>query len=183
MSVSQEIINVGGSSESYREKELSNFSDHPFILRGFPFANVEAFAQGIKYDEDSVERYEIFQMSGREAKRQSPKKPPAVVVWEGQAIRFRSLEHYRLEASAIFAKFDQNEDALEALLATGNLPLIHDLGHPEKPNTCLPSGVFTTILRETRSHFFNEIGANGRLVGHIDPMLVTPEVIEYSRSR
>jgi predicted NAD-dependent protein-ADP-ribosyltransferase YbiA (DUF1768 family) len=183
MAITQEIINVGGNHESYRERELSNFSPHSFYLRGFDLANVEAFVQGIKHPEDESSRYEIFKMTARDAKRTSPRVSPDVIVWEGQAMRYRSLEHYRLQAAAIFAKFDQNEDALEALLATGQLPLIHDLGHPEKPTTCLPTVIFTQILEEARSYFFKEIGVtNPSLIGASAPTLIVPYTIEYSRS-
>jgi len=183
MSIEQTMINVGGSHESYRERELSNFSPHAFQFRGFEIENVEAFVQGLKYGEDDPFRYEVFKMRAPRAKRKSPKIPPEIIVWEGQAMRYRSLDHFRLQAAAIFAKFDQNEDAQDALLATGNLSLVHDLGHSEKPNTCLPADVFTKILEETRMQFFKEMGVSSTvLIGERPSIFIDDYIINYARS-
>ncbi len=177
----QEAINVrGGSPDSYRERMLSNFSPHSFLLAGSYFANVEAFVQCIKHPEGSDARQYISQMPASKAKRCSMAVPPDVIEWMGREITYRSREHYQLQATAIFAKFDQNEIALEALLATGQLPLTHDLGRPEKPTTCLPAAVFTQILVETRAYYFVELGVPS-LSFSTDAMYVTPETVAYTR--
>lgn len=181
MSLLQERINVRSrSQESERERALSNFPDFPFRLGSQTFLNVEAFVQGIKYPEGDPLRGAIFQMAGREAKRLSPQRPPSHVEWEGQWIEYGSLEHRRLEAAAIFAKFDQNEEAYELLLATGDIPLFHDLGKPENSTTALPAAVFTQILTETREHFFGELGVPP--ASDTPAVYVTPGVIQYARA-
>jgi predicted NAD-dependent protein-ADP-ribosyltransferase YbiA (DUF1768 family) len=184
----QEVINAGSRSESLRERELSNFSPRPFVLRGQAFANVEAFVQALKYPVDSTERSTIAAMPAPKAKRESPHITPAFIEWEDRRIPYRSYEYCLLQAAGIFAKFDQNEEALELLLATGNLPIIHDLSTPERPwiertNTCLPANVFSQILTETRQIFFSEMGVlNPELIGDTPPVYVTNELAAYVRS-
>lgn len=178
-----ETINADGSStKSLRERALSNFSPHPFTLAGHSLANVEAFVQGIKYPEDTELRQRIFQLAAPKAKRLSPEKPPELIKWNGQTMRYKSYGHYLLQATAILSKFDQNEAALELLLATGNLPITHDLGRPEKPTTCLPEIVFTRILDETRTYFFAEMGKYF-LDDFKEPHFIIPAVVAYARNK
>jgi predicted NAD-dependent protein-ADP-ribosyltransferase YbiA (DUF1768 family) len=184
----QEIINAGSYSGGLRESELSNFSPRPFVLRGQAFANAEAFVQALKYPERSPERDLIAALPANKAKRRSPHEPPEIIEWEGRAIPYRSHEHYQLQAAGIFAKFDQNPDALYLLLATGKLPIIHDLSRPdrpwqERPATCLPAAVFSRILMETRQYFFRESGATDPcLIGTEPPEFVSDSLVAYVRS-
>lgn len=175
-----EVINARGNSPvSHRERSLSNFSPHPLKLNGRLIANVEAFVQGVKFPEGE-DREEIFRLDAREAKRRSPADPPSVIEWSGASMEYGSHEHYRLQAAVIFSKFDQNEEALEALLATGELEIRHNTGTPEKPNTCLPAVIFTQILTETRAYFFSEAGISA-FAGDKPAEYITPDIVAYSR--
>ena len=71
-----------------------------------------------------------------------------MVWWKGQAIPYGSPEHHQLIERAIRAKFEQNADAMEALLATKELVLTHDLGSPD--DSALPATVFCAILTQIR---------------------------------
>jgi predicted NAD-dependent protein-ADP-ribosyltransferase YbiA (DUF1768 family) len=177
--LTQENINVISNSKiSERERRLSNFSADKFTLGDQCFSTVEGFIQGIKYSPSNPIRRAVFAMTGKEAKRHSLSTPPEYVEWDGQKIRYGSLEHHRLEAAAIFAKFDQSNEAQEALLATGDLPLMHDTGRPQSKNTSLPNPAFVKILEETRDAMFGEMGFNQMTT---EELYVTAEVVQYAR--
>lgn len=173
-------LNVRARSELRRESVLSNFSNHPFIFRGYEYACVEGFVQGIKYPEDDPTRALSSTLDGRQAKMLSPESPPSHIQWEGTEIPYGSNEHHLLQAAAIFAKFDQHPEALEILLSTGSMEITHNLG-PENPHTCLPGAVFTRILTEIRAYHFAQMGAKIGLEG--EPRYITPELTEYAREQ
>lgn len=180
-------INATSRSESLRERELSNFAPWPFVLGGHFFANVEAFVQAIKYPEHSAERSKIATMRASMAKQQSPSTAPEFIEWNGRQIPFRSPGHLALQAAGIFAKFDQNKEPLELLLATGNLPITHDLSKPdrpwvERPDTSLPAAAFSQILTETRGFFFGEMGVSDPAMIGDRPVYVTDKLVAYVRA-
>lgn len=140
------ILNIGSKSDDWRAKRLSNFSADPFVLDGVRFASVEGFIQGTKFPESDLRRKQAFQSVGREAKRFGKDVKRKFVWWQGQTIPYGSQEHHRLIERAIRAKFEQNHEALKALIATKDMTLTHDLGHSESPNTSLPAKVFCDIL-------------------------------------
>lgn len=145
-----EVLNIGSRSEDWRARCLSNFSAHPFVLEGETFASVEGFIQGIKFPPGDSRREEAFRSVGREAKKFGRKAEGKFVWWKNLTIQFGTEFHRLLIIWAIRAKFEQNEEAREALLATKGMILTHDLGHPESPNTSLPAAVFCEILMKIR---------------------------------
>lgn len=144
------ILNIGSESDDWRAKRLSNFSPDPFVLDGVRLASVEGFIQGTKFPENDPCRKRAFQSVGREAKRFGRDAERKFVWWQGQTILYGSREHHHLIERAIRAKFEQNLEALKALIATKEMTLTHDLGHPEPPNTSLPAKVFCDILTRIR---------------------------------
>ena len=98
---------------------------------------------------------------GFEAKRASSRKrnqqlrERGVVWWQENAIPFKSDAYYALVERAIRAKFDNNETARQALLATGEAELVHDTGKPESPHTSLPAERFIGILTRIRSELLS----------------------------
>lgn len=145
-----QILNIGSRSDDWRAGRLSNFSADPFTLDGVRLASVEGFIQGIKFPENDPRRKRAFQSTGRDAKRLGMEAERKFVWWQGQVILYRSPEHQHLIEHAIRAKFEQNPEALKALLATKGATLTHDLGHPESPRTSLPAKVFCDILTRIR---------------------------------
>ncbi|MBI3983840.1 hypothetical protein HY346_00915 [Candidatus Microgenomates bacterium] len=177
----QDRINVSGNStESLRARLLSNFSPHPVRVGGINAATVESFLQAIKYPPRSVMRRQLLAADARFAKRNSPDPAPEIIQWGRATFEYRSGPHMFLQTTAVFAKFDQNEEAAEALLATGYLPLDHVTGIPERPDTCLQAFEFCHILAETRGVLLTEMGYASGL--DETPAFVTPEVVQYSRS-
>jgi len=154
-----EPINIVSHAEG-PEHLLSNFAHTPFELDGMCFESVEGLLQGLK-EEDPEKQVRIFGKHGKQAKRAGTKARNQHVwtvntVWlQGTPIEFPSDQYDEFIERAIRAKFAQNEDACEALVATGDRPLIHDTGKPESPRTSLPSVRFLEILTRLRK----ELGA------------------------
>lgn len=146
-------LNIGSKSDDWRAKRLSNFSDDPFVLDGVRLASVEGFIQGTKFPENDPRRERAFQSLGRKAKHFGRYAEGKFVWWQGQTILFGSQEHHRLIERAIRAKFEQNPEALKALVTTKGMTLTHDLGHPESHNTSLPAKVFCDILTRIREKY------------------------------
>lgn len=143
-------LNIGSKTDDWRARRLSNFSADPFVLDEIHFASVEGFIQGTKFPEDDPRRERAFQSIGKEAKRFGRGAERKFVWWQGQLISYGSLEHHRFIERAIRAKFKQSPETLRALLATKDMTLTHDLGHPESLNTSLPAKVFCDILTRIR---------------------------------
>ncbi|MEK9158470.1 MAG: hypothetical protein AAB673_00520 [Patescibacteria group bacterium] len=144
------VLNISSRSSDWRARRLSNFSADPFVLDGEEMASVEGFIQGTKFPEGHPTRQQAFQTAGVEAKRLGKEAERKFVWWKGQAIPYGSTEHHQLIERAIRAKFEQNQEAKDALLATKGMTLMHDLGRPEPPNTSLPAAVFCDILTRIR---------------------------------
>jgi len=143
-------LNIGSKSDDWRARRLSNFSTDPFLIDGEKIASVEGFIQGTKFPEGHHVRQQAFQSVGVEAKRCGKKAERKLVWWKGQVVSYGSTEHHQLIERAIRAKFEQNDDAMEVLLATDGLILTHDLGRPDSPNTSLPAKIFCDILTRIR---------------------------------
>lgn len=144
------ILNISSQSDDWRASRLSNFSADPFVLDGEQMASVEGFIQGTKFPIGHPARQQAFQAVGVKAKWLGKKAERKWVWWSRQVIPYGSNEHRQLIERAIRAKFEQNDGATKALLATEGMTLTHDLGHPESPNTSLPAKVFCEILTRIR---------------------------------
>lgn len=143
-------LNVTIGSGDWRARLLSNFPFFPFLIDKEMMASPEGFIQGIKFSEHNPMRRMAFDAIGKGAKRLGRGAERKFVWWKGKAIPYGSPEHHKLIERAIRAKFGQNEKAMKALLATEEMTLTHDLGHPESPKTSLPAKVFCDILTRIR---------------------------------
>ncbi len=116
------------------------------------------FLQGLK-EEKPEKQQRIFSKHGFEAKRAGTKDrtnkawQTKKIWWNSQPLEYHSTAYYALVERALRAKFDQNEVAKLALIATSNHPLIHDTGKPESPKTSLPAKRFIEILCWIRQEF------------------------------
>lgn len=161
------VLNIKSNSNDWRARSLSNFSKHSFFIDGEKMASVEGFIQGIKFPEMNNVRQQSFRSVGVEAKRLGKKAECNFVWWKNKTIKYGSIEHHNLINKAICCKFNQNIDAMKALLETDGLVLIHDTGYPDSPKTSLPAEIFCKILiniREKiihkRCHFIKEKNVN-----------------------
>ena len=144
---------------------VSNFADTHFTFEGKQFRSAEAFIHYIKYPEGHPEKKKVAKLFGKEAKqgvirqireeinRKFRNGELPLVYWQGQEIKWRSPQHYQLIKQALRAKFQQNSEAYDQLMATGDRKLIHDTGRQENPHTSLPASEFTRILTELRDEF------------------------------
>ena len=104
---------------------ISNFALTPFVLDALPYASIEGFWQGLKFP-DEVNRRRLAELNGSEAKDAGLYAPKADhVAYLGQDIRVGTWDHWQLMERACRAKFEQNEEAAQALISTGARPLIH----------------------------------------------------------
>lgn len=158
ISGSQEVINVSSTGETETARTLSNFAHTPFILDGKLYQSVEGFWQGLKFPEGSQERDEAAQLFGGKAKRLGKKAGEmSEIEYQGQRIKAGSKEHQDLMRRAVEAKFDQNPNVLDLLLATGDKKMTHVLvgrdGRPIPDSKTIPGAVFAQILMDLRTEF------------------------------
>lgn len=145
-------VNIGWSKDDWRVRALSNFSESHFVIDGVEMTSTEGFIQGIKWPEGHPNRELAFKSHGFAAKKLGKGAEGKVVWWNGQTLIWRSVEHIALIDRAIRAKFEQNQDAMVALLATEGEDITHDLGKPEDPNTSLPAWAFCGTLMSIRKN-------------------------------
>ncbi len=157
------VINVSSGSEEKVARKLSNFSKDGFVIDGIKMASVEGFVQGIKFPEfpiEDIRRDIAFRLAGKEAKKiggEAAKFEQEFVWWKGKKIIYGSTEHYALNERAIRAKFEQNPEAMAALLSTKGKKITHELGGEENPKTCLPKAKFCRILTKIREEKLKEL--------------------------
>lgn len=149
------------SSETGPAAWLSNFACTLFRLDDVDCQSMEGFLQGLK-EEKPEKQQRIFSKHGFEAKRAGTKArtnkawESKSVWWRSQRIEYQSAAYFALVERALRAKFEQNEEAREALTATGNRPLIHDTGKFESMKTSLPAARFIEILMRVRAEYLGD---------------------------
>lgn len=180
-------LNIVGDSSDWRAKRLSNFSNDPFDLDGETFASVEGFIQGIKFPPNHPARLEAFQSVGMKAKKLGRGAQGDFVWFRGTTVIYGSPEHHGMIGRAMCAKFEQNREAMVALIATEGQVLTHDVGHPDSPKTSLPCDLFCAFLTEIRQKVLaarlviKVVGPHGnreaRMKGFTGTGATTPEAI------
>jgi predicted NAD-dependent protein-ADP-ribosyltransferase YbiA (DUF1768 family) len=141
-----EPLNVGSKAKEPVARLLSNFAATPFELDGRAYASVESFWQALKFD--GVDRREVALLDGPKAQRRGQEKGyGATVRYEGRDIAVGGWEHWELMERACTAKFEQNEEAREALLATGNRTLTHRMRRDSKT---IPGAIMADIWMKIR---------------------------------
>jgi hypothetical protein len=121
----REPINVVSSSPDPAVRLIGNLAATPFELDGRHYRSVESFWQGLKFP-DAAARARIAECDGPRARSEgSLQGYGQTIVYEGVEIAVGTHAHWRLMERACAAKFEQNDDARAALLATGARPLVH----------------------------------------------------------
>ena len=111
---------------------ISNFAHTPFTLDDRTYASVEGFWQALKLPGED-DRRRVAMLVGQEAKLAVPSgEPPETFEYDGKIIRVGTFDHWQLMRRACLAKFSQHTDAREALLATGERPLMHKVRHDSR---------------------------------------------------
>ena len=128
---------------------IANFAPTPFELDGVRYAGVEAFWQSLRFPEG--ERLRIAALPGAQAKQVSQTQPyGSHVIYKGKQIPVGTWEHWQLMRRACRAKFEQNEHARSALLATGARPIIHRVARDSRT---IPGAIMAEIWMSLRAHF------------------------------
>jgi predicted NAD-dependent protein-ADP-ribosyltransferase YbiA (DUF1768 family) len=144
----REPINVISDSPNPAVRPIGNLSPAPFDLASERYASVESFWQGLKFPE-GPERRRIAGLSGSEAREAGAKLGYGTTVsYQGRDILVGTWEHWRLMRQACEAKFDQNEEARAALLATGDRPLTHIVRHDSR---AIPGVIMADIWMRIRA--------------------------------
>jgi predicted NAD-dependent protein-ADP-ribosyltransferase YbiA (DUF1768 family) len=143
----QEPFQVLSTSTDPAAQLISNFTHTPFLLDGRQYESVEGFWQGLKFDDES-ERLRLAGLHGRDAmKAGRARSYGATVTYEGKFFRVGTWEHWRLMYWACRMKFRQHAAAREALLSTGERPLLHRTRHDSKT---IPGVVMADIWMRIR---------------------------------
>lgn len=148
MTTAMNELNIYSKSKDPRGRLLSNFAVTPFELDGIQIRSLEGMLQGIKFPEGDARREQAFGTAGLAAKVLGRKATwTGMVFWNGSAIEFGSDEHRALLIRGLEAKFAQCAEAREALLATGDLTLVHRLAvFARRKKTSNPSSSTKTSL-------------------------------------
>jgi predicted NAD-dependent protein-ADP-ribosyltransferase YbiA (DUF1768 family) len=121
----REPLNVVSNSSDPLARIISNLATTPFELDGQRYVSVESFWQGLKFESDS-ERRRFASLEGPRARSEALRqKYGKSITYAGQEVAVGAWDHWQLMEKACRAKFQQNEEAKGALLATGDRPLIH----------------------------------------------------------
>lgn len=162
--VEERPLNVASGAHEAIGKKMSNFEGRRFTLDGRTYESVEAFYQGLKWPE-AAKRAEISSLKGSEAKSAGRGSPRAeTFMYEGQEIRFGSVEHHALVKKAIKASLEQNPQIMNEFLDTHPRPLEHKTGRPERPGTALPGSKFADILMEVRQELHTQYRGGSEVV-------------------
>jgi predicted NAD-dependent protein-ADP-ribosyltransferase YbiA (DUF1768 family) len=134
---------------------ISNFAQTPFVLDAMPYASIEGFWQGLKFPDDADRRRlaDLYGSAAKDAGFYAPKADH--ISYVGQDILVGTWDHWQLMERACRAKFEQNEEAAQALLSTGTRPLVHRL----RPCSRSIPGV---IMAEIWMRIRDERKGNGR---------------------
>lgn len=133
---------------------LSVYSETPFKIDGVRMESIAGFIAGVHFSEGDSSRKKAFGSWGYGARTAARKIIEKVesVTWAGKTIPCNSAEYYDLIEKAIKAKFEQNPDAMKALLSTKDLILANNDG-PEKKYALLSSKKFCEIITKIRDEF------------------------------
>lgn len=155
MPLDEKPLNVASGAREGIGKLLSNFAERPFVMDGKRYASVEAFYQGLKWN-DSAKRAEVAGLSGKDAKYSARGAPRAETFeYDGDTYRFGSAEHHKLVQRAMRESLEQNPEIRDQFMATYPRPIEHKTGRPESPRSSFPGSTFTRILTELRAEFVN----------------------------
>jgi predicted NAD-dependent protein-ADP-ribosyltransferase YbiA (DUF1768 family) len=152
----REPINVVFDQVEPCWQPISNLAHTPFMLRGMAYASVEGFWQGLKFDGDA-DRARIAALWGKPAKRAAAALPErASFDYGGETYAVGGPGHHALMLAACRAKFAQHAGARDALLATGDRPLIH---RPRRDSATIPGALMADIWMRLRAGLRSASGA------------------------
>jgi predicted NAD-dependent protein-ADP-ribosyltransferase YbiA (DUF1768 family) len=143
----REPIQVSSRSIDPTARWIGNFAPTPFTLDSREYRCVEAFWQGLKF-QNGLERRRVAELDGPAARKAGQAQPyGATVTYEGCEIPVGAWEHWELMERACWAKFTQHEEARAALLSTGDRPLQHRM---RRDSRTIPGAIMAEIWMRIR---------------------------------
>lgn len=140
------MANAYFKSKNPIERKISNLSYSKFFFEGRECHSIEGWYQGIKSSGEEIQN-EKFKSFGMMAKKLS--KPTRFIYWNGKKIKAGTQEHWDLIFEAQKCKYTQDKDAKEALLATGNAKITHNVGG--KDSVFYPAKIYCKHLTQIRN--------------------------------
>lgn len=145
------------SGSGWPAASLSNFSPHPFTVRGEECASMEGFLQSLKFADDNMARH-VRTLVGKQAKFKGKKKRwwrTGELHWLGEPFDRYGEFYQELLDDAFEALFTQNTKARRALLATCDATLTHSIGSRKASETVLTTAEFCGRLTSIRTRLRN----------------------------
>jgi predicted NAD-dependent protein-ADP-ribosyltransferase YbiA (DUF1768 family) len=144
-----EPVNISSQSNDLKFQIISNLSHTPFMMDEKNYESIEGFWQGLKF-ENEEERLRIAKLHGIEAKQAGYNiEQPEKFIYNGIVFSSGCYEHWQLMKKACLSKFTQNEKARQALLSTGNCPIVHITKRDSKT---IPGVIMSDIWMKTRKN-------------------------------
>ena len=149
-SVSEKTINI--STSINENADLSNFAIRPFMYKGIKYNTVEGAFQAEKLEyADASQSYNDKNISTNEYKQGFSELSGNLARQQGRSIKGldrNAWDHNssRIMKELITASFEQNPNALQRLLSTGNAELTHKFRGIEQDG-----GRFSKLLMEVRN--------------------------------
>jgi predicted NAD-dependent protein-ADP-ribosyltransferase YbiA (DUF1768 family) len=142
-----EPIQVSSMVKDPAIKLIGNFADTPFIMDEREYASVESFWQSLKFA-DEADRRRIAALPGRQARGAGEASGyGATIIYADESIPVGAWRHWALMERACMAKFTQNDNARDALLATGRRPLQHKM---RRDSRSIPGVIMADIWMKIR---------------------------------
>lgn len=141
-----------GSGRDYPSNALSNFAGHRFFLDGVQCNSMEGLLQSLKYSNPDMQ-VEVCKLIGKAAKFKGKTKNWRVLqklYWRGKEIDRHGQEYQDLLDRAYLAMFEQSESFRNALKASGNAVLTHNIGRKDSHETILTRQEFCSRLTKLR---------------------------------
>ena len=139
----EEPLNVLSTGTDANARLISNLAETPFRLDGREYRSVESFWQGLKFEKQE-DRDRIASMDGRQARREGQRRGYRdYTTYAGKHARVGSPGQWLCMIGAALAKFSQNEEARNAILATGERKLTHVV--KSHASTAIPGAVMAGI--------------------------------------
>lgn len=146
-----------GSRNGFPAGNLSNFSNHEFVIDGIRCASMEGFLQSLKFSGIETQIY-VCGLVGYRAKKAGKNQPwweTQKLWWKGKEINRHSKEYQDLLDMA-YDELSKNKLFRKALIATGNEVLTHSIGRNDPRQTILTEKEFCSRLMTIRGYIATE---------------------------
>ena len=154
------FINIGYNFKSHLSHALSNLFPIRFKFKGKMVNSIESVLQGIKYKDKKMQNC-VLNYSGidayhtRAANINNPWSETGVLYWQGKEMK-RDSDQYQIFIDELYLAASKNPIYRQALLATGDLYLLHHIGRENINETVLTRFEFEIRLNSLREYIKNK---------------------------